>query len=523
MPNTPWYKLFTNDFWGTPIRSSNSHGSYRPIAVFTFRLNYLLHGLNPFGFHLFNLILHLIVTLVYMKFISRVLNGRKRITLIASFLFASHPIHVESVTSIVGRADLGAALFYLLALLSYRKFVDTELERTASTTGTKYLLASTTFATMSMLTKEHGVTCLPVCAVYHLFIIHRFFPLSRLNLLYLFQKVSELYKQFVYISFLPQAKYRQLRHGLLFLAISFVSLVTVRLVATGAKRPSFAPADNPASDASSVIVRFLTFLYLPAFNVWLLIYPRWLSFDWSMEAIPLVSSFDYRNIYTILFYSTIGWLAFKIFNFITQSSKLESKPAQSRCLRCESVYKQNGSKFIRNLSKFDDNNNNSSAINYNHIGGDYASAVGVDDPNNNNGSCINYESPSLFQPTSALPKLYPNKPSVVLSRLDCFTLSLALTVIPFLPATNLFFYVGFVVAERILYIPSLGFCLFVAICIENVFKFFRKSHSLKCLIYVSLLVLLVSFSARTVLRNVDWLSEENLYRSGIAINAPKGQ
>ena len=37
--------------------------------------------------------------------------------------------------------------------------------------------------------------------------------------------------------------------------------------------------------------------------------------------------------------------------------------------------------------------------------------------------------------------------------------SLSLMALPFLPASNLFFYVGFVVAERVLYIPSAGFCL----------------------------------------------------------------
>lgn len=40
--------------------------------------------------------------------------------------------------------------------------------------------------------------------------------------------------------------------------------------------------------------------------------------------------------------------------------------------------------------------------------------------------------------------------------------SLALMVLPFIPATNLFFPVGFVVAERVLYTPSMGFCLMVA-------------------------------------------------------------
>ena len=36
-------------------------------------------------------------------------------------------------------------------------------------------------------------------------------------------------------------------------------------------------------------------------------------------------------------------------------------------------------------------------------------------------------------------------------------------VLPFIPASNLFFPVGFVVAERILYTPSFGFCLLVAL------------------------------------------------------------
>ena len=165
--------MLWNDFWGTPLGSSNSHGSYRPVAVATFRLNYWLHGLNPFGYHLLNLVLHLTVTVLYTMFVGSVLNYRKRITVLSALLFASHPVHVESVTSIVGRADVGAALFYLLALMSYAKFV-----RSSPRTANKYLYASLCLAAFSMLTKEHGVTCLAVCLFYHLFVIHRFFPFS---------------------------------------------------------------------------------------------------------------------------------------------------------------------------------------------------------------------------------------------------------------------------------------------------------------------------------------------------------
>merc|ERR1712051_1131446 len=53
---------------------------------------------------------------------------------------------------------------------------------------------------------------------------------------------------------------------------------------------------------------------------------------------------------------------------------------------------------------------------------------------------------------------------VALSKINrALLMSLAMIGVPFLPASNLFFPVGFVVAERILYIPSMGFCLLVAI------------------------------------------------------------
>lgn len=46
--------------------------------------------------------------------------------------------------------------------------------------------------------------------------------------------------------------------------------------------------------------------------------------------------------------------------------------------------------------------------------------------------------------------------------------ALALLVLPFLPASNLLFYVGFVVAERILYLPSVGFCLCIGIGFDRI-------------------------------------------------------
>lgn len=48
-------------------------------------------------------------------------------------------------------------------------------------------------------------------------------------------------------------------------------------------------------------------------------------------------------------------------------------------------------------------------------------------------------------------------------------LSLSMLAIPFLPASNLFFSVGFVVAERVLYVPSMGLCILVPFGISVLF------------------------------------------------------
>ena len=47
-------------------------------------------------------------------------------------------------------------------------------------------------------------------------------------------------------------------------------------------------------------------------------------------------------------------------------------------------------------------------------------------------------------------------------------------VIPFFPATNILIRVGFVVAERVLYLPSAGYCLLVAVGVTKFSGYFSK-------------------------------------------------
>lgn len=96
-------------------------------------------------------------------------------------------------------------------------------------------------------------------------------------------------------------------------------------------------------------------------------------------------------------------------------------------------------------------------------------------------------------------------------------LSLALLTLPFLPATNLLFYVGFVVAERVLYLPSAGLCLMVGLGGAAVYRKHKTAFT------VGFIGVLLTFSAKTVMRNKDWNNEEALYRSAVHVNPPKGE
>ena len=97
---TPWSALVWNDFWGRPIDSERSHKSYRPLCVATFRLNYLLHELQPMGYHLVNVLLHSAVCYLYVQLCGVVFSAVWP-ALIAGLLFAVHPIHTEAVSTVV--------------------------------------------------------------------------------------------------------------------------------------------------------------------------------------------------------------------------------------------------------------------------------------------------------------------------------------------------------------------------------------------------------------------------------------
>jgi hypothetical protein len=90
-------------------------------------------------------------------------------------------------------------------------------------------------------------------------------------------------------------------------------------------------------------------------------------------------------------------------------------------------------------------------------------------------------------------------------------------VFPFLPASNLLFPVGFVVAERVLYLPSMGYCLIIALGVWQLKKYYPT------VVRVGVAYLIVVYSAKAVVRNRDWHSSLSLFQSAVRVYPSNGK
>ncbi|XP_010627274.1 protein O-mannosyl-transferase TMTC1 isoform X2 [Fukomys damarensis] len=361
--------------------------------------------MDPFYFHVVNVILHYLVTLVLMYTCDTAVFRSRGLAFATALLFAVHPVHTEAVAGIVGRADVLACLLFLLAFLSYNRSLDQcgaagELPPSASAF---FLLLSLVLGTCAMLVKETGVTVFGVCLVYDFFSLPHKQDKSSL--------IASSDKNCL-LSMRPFFKRA-------ILVISYVIVILYfRLWIMGGSMPLFSEQDNPASFSPYILTRFLTYSYLLAFNVWLLLAPVTLCYDWQVGSIPLVETvWDTRNLATVCLVVVMALLS----------------------LHCLAALKRLEHKEV---------------------------LVGL-----------------LF------------------------------LVFPFIPASNLFFRVGFVVAERVLYMPSMGYCILFVHGLSRLYTWLNRCGATT--LTASTVLLLLLFSWKTVRQNEIWLSREALFRSGV--------
>ncbi len=98
--------------------STKYFGLWNPLVWISFMLDYELYGLHAGGYHVTNLILHILSALLLFGLVHRMTGALWKSAFVAAF-FALHPLHVESVAWISERKDVLSAFFWMLTLCLY--------------------------------------------------------------------------------------------------------------------------------------------------------------------------------------------------------------------------------------------------------------------------------------------------------------------------------------------------------------------------------------------------------------------
>ncbi|EGI63036.1 Transmembrane and TPR repeat-containing protein 4 [Acromyrmex echinatior] len=403
---TPFWDIFQNDFWGTKLSHKQSHKSYRPFTILSFRLQFWLRqDLVSQDYHVVNIILHSMICLLTL-FVYNIFLGPegRSISFYAAALFTVHPIHTEAVSGIVGRAELLCGLFTWLSILLYNHTIYAKNILHAWVAMFSFIIC----ITAAILCKETGITAIGICAIYDIVIVNKIYPIDVINF-FSFKHVDKNLNNCI--------KYKNILLRLAALIFIAIILLLLRFSIMGFSVPKFQSVDNPASFMDNVLLRILNYNYIYCLNIWLLICPIWLCFDWSMGCISLITNYDYRTFVVIIFWFMFGTLI--MYTFISHKNKT----------------------------------------------------------------------------------------------LRYVIMGLTILICPFLPASNIFFNVGFVLAERVLYIPSAGYCLLVVIGLQK----FSARFSLPKTSLSAYTMLIVLLFIRSWIRSTQWKNEKLLFQSALDV------
>lgn len=381
---TNWTAIFKNDFWGTSLLSPESHKSYRPLTTLIFHLEYSNFGFRAKHMKAINLLLHCINTLLVWQLFRKLrfeTTHYNQVAAVAATIFAMHPVHTEAVCGVVGRAELIFCTLYLVALLL-------TYQRACLGACTDVLIILLT--AIGIFFKETAITIPSACI---------FLELAKSQVF-----IHPWQAQLKFICSFRNAVY----------AIATVTIIIFRLWLQDFQIPHFKPMDNPIALSDDLLTRILSQNYLYAINWWIFLCPQWLSFDWALGCIRLITDVWDLRLQAVLAMYSLAMVA------IINS-------------------RQN------------------------------------------------------FAPVFGL----------------------GLMVIPFLPASGVI-KVGFVIAERVLYVPSIGFCFLVAQALSYVYNSNPKPWLLHIYKW-TLMLCFICLLLRTRERARQWLSEDSLFTSALKV------
>jgi tetratricopeptide (TPR) repeat protein len=178
-------KIFSSDV-GMVMHYHGSMGHYRPISLLSFMIDYKIWRLNPFGYHITNIVIHSL-NLILLFLLFYYVCKEIKLSLISVLIFALHPIHTEAVTPIFNRMGLLASFFTLISFIFYIK--SNQLRKVY------YLFFSAIFFLLSLLSKETGIILVLILIIYDYYFIANY------NMKVLFRRIYFYLPYFLIILF----------------------------------------------------------------------------------------------------------------------------------------------------------------------------------------------------------------------------------------------------------------------------------------------------------------------------------
>jgi tetratricopeptide (TPR) repeat protein len=165
---------------------------YRPVVSVSYAIDYALWGAKPFGFHLTNVIIHIINTLLVFNLLLLLFSNvqskiKDYVILLGATVFAIHPIHTEAVSWVSGRTDSLFFTFFAASFIYYLKY--------RIKPSSRNLVFASLFYALSLLAKEMAITLPAVIIMYEIIINKR-------RSLEFFIKDKSIYISFVLLSVL---------------------------------------------------------------------------------------------------------------------------------------------------------------------------------------------------------------------------------------------------------------------------------------------------------------------------------
>lgn len=238
LANIPY--LFGQTYWPP----SEGASLYRPLTMLLFTLEWAIGGGSPLPFHLVNIALYACTCVALFRLMRTVAD--LDVALLATALFAAHPVHTEAVANVVGQAELLVAFFMFVAVERYIS------ARRSDNFSIRDTLAIAGCYAAALVSKEHALV-LPALLAASELIVHR---------------SGESFRQRV----------RQTAPMYLLLIVVAIAFIIVRTMVVGAFR---AGGTNEILTGHSFSGRVFTMLNVTVDWVRLLVWPAQLSADYS--------------------------------------------------------------------------------------------------------------------------------------------------------------------------------------------------------------------------------------------------